>query len=73
MGPLLYSLVRFVKPSHCLEIGAGRVDASVPSQSGRFGARCRVHLSLFAPGFGGWNILRGHGLGDWVWEGERKS
>ena len=23
MGPLLYSLVRFVKPSNCLEIGAG--------------------------------------------------
>ena len=23
MGPLLYSLLRFVKPSHCLEVGAG--------------------------------------------------
>ncbi|CAK9097802.1 unnamed protein product [Durusdinium trenchii] len=27
MGPLLYSLVRFVKPSHCLEIGAGYTSA----------------------------------------------
>ncbi|CAJ1378339.1 unnamed protein product [Effrenium voratum] len=27
MGPLLYSLLRFVKPSHCLEVGAGYTSA----------------------------------------------
>lgn len=27
MGPLLYSLLRFVKPKHCLEIGAGYTSA----------------------------------------------